>query len=253
MGRHVWTCKFCGASRPCKEVLTFLRYDIFHTSKVNSIVKTYPLFVYLRNGYNMLDDSNRRWRLQRRSIFYASNSNNSFRVCSACPEKITEYEERKAQQKKKKNCKPRERRKEKVVSHAEINAKLQNLLLDDELGSRPVSDIACNSEALILKDKPSTVDIDTITQDLVISREFRSRDRVENVPVRSFRSDCSKEVIDLLSPSPPRRNKNVSKNGQDEQIIEVINLSDSETEVSPECRRKDEKSIPRQHWVWSPL
>ncbi|XP_021730106.1 flap endonuclease GEN-like 2 [Chenopodium quinoa] len=65
-------------------------------------------------------------------------------VRSACPEKIAEFEERKAQTKKQNRRKVRPKKSDDTASMAKVDAKLQSLLLDieskDNAGSKSISD-----------------------------------------------------------------------------------------------------------------
>ncbi|XWS50538.1 hypothetical protein CRYUN_Cryun12cG0095500 [Craigia yunnanensis] len=109
---------------------------------------------------------------------------------SACPEKIKEFDDRKALEKKN-HRKSRSKKSEKPFSVAEIDLKLQDLLLDIELGSK-------------------------------------------SSPI------ASREVIsDKMTIATEVHSQNVSRSTQmNGQHISVIDLSDSETERSPEHARK---------------
>ncbi|KAH9607483.1 hypothetical protein KSS87_019380, partial [Heliosperma pusillum] len=56
-------------------------------------------------------------------------------VKSACPEKIEEFEKRRAEQKKQKNHKPRSKKSDEKASLPNVDLKLQNLLLEIESDS----------------------------------------------------------------------------------------------------------------------
>ncbi|KAF5191447.1 Flap endonuclease gen-like [Thalictrum thalictroides] len=117
----------------------------------------------------------------------------------ACPEKIVEFEER--MQAKKKNHKPRSKKSEKTAVMDEIDLKLQCLLLDIESENNAMS-------------------TSSICQAAVLQKKV--------LP----------EVIDILSPSPIRACKTSKFQNTVDQQIDVIHLSDSETETSPEHLKK---------------
>ncbi|KAK9103350.1 hypothetical protein Sjap_020604 [Stephania japonica] len=119
---------------------------------------------------------------------------------SACPEMIAVFEEKKAQERKC-NRKPKAKKSDNGAATREVERRLQNLLLDIELESN-----ATPSTAIFCK------------------------------PV-----GCSNEleVIDLLSPSPSIRSREVFDLEKTiGKRIEVVDLCESETEASPEHARK---------------
>ncbi|CAL5364361.1 unnamed protein product [Camellia sinensis] len=154
----------------------------------------------------------------------------------ACPEKILEFEERRAQRNKPNHRKPRTKKSENRAPMKEIDLKLQDLLLDIEQessasqrGNEPKS-----RNAAVIKGDP-------MNKNLRIST--KSKGNIE----RNNAADCyttgssvaTMEVIDLLSPSPPVHGRIVSRCQQaNVECIDMIDLSESETEASPEHTRK---------------
>ncbi|XP_065635186.1 single-strand DNA endonuclease 1 isoform X3 [Quercus suber] len=156
-------------------------------------------------------------------------------VESACPEKIVEFEEERAEMKKQNHRKTRPKKSEKGSSVTEIDLKLQRLLLDIELESSSVHNASFSSNVEISESRTAAPEVDLTNQDLWL--DPKSSDNISCNEVGP--STAKSEVIDLLSPSPPRQSRIVSKfpksNGQ---CIDVIDLSESETDVSPEHERK---------------
>ena len=156
-------------------------------------------------------------------------------VQSACPEKIVEFEEETAERKKQNHRKTRPNKSEKGSSVTEIDLKLQRLLLDIELESSSVHNASFSSNVEISESYTAAPEVDLTNQDLWL--DPKSSDDISCNEVGP--STAKSEVIDLLSPSPPRQSRIVSKfpksNGQ---CIDVIDLSESETDVSPEHERK---------------
>ncbi|XP_030933931.1 flap endonuclease GEN-like 2 isoform X2 [Quercus lobata] len=156
-------------------------------------------------------------------------------VESACPEKIVEFEEESAERKKQNHRKTRTKKSEKGSSVTEIDLKLQRLLLDIELESSSVHNASFSSNVEISESRTAAPEVDLTNQDLW--HDPKSSDDISCNEVGP--STAKSEVIDLLSPSPPRQSRIVSKfpksNGQ---CIDVIDLSESETDVSPEHKRK---------------
>ncbi|KAJ4950315.1 hypothetical protein NE237_027147 [Protea cynaroides] len=117
-----------------------------------------------------------------------------------CPEKILEFEDRKAEAKKpKRNA--RSKKSESSAAVCEVNQRLQDLLLDIETQSNAISSVILHH------------------------------------PIAP-RSDEA-EIINLLSPSPGVPASKVVKNQQEiARHVDLIDLSESETESSPEHARK---------------
>ncbi|GMI75516.1 hypothetical protein like AT3G48900 [Hibiscus trionum] len=157
-------------------------------------------------------------------------------VESACPEKIKEFDDRRALEKKNQR-KPRRKKSEKECSVAEIDQKLQDLLLDIELGSK--SSLMASRE--IISDKMTTTEINFINRDppVILDSEGDADSRAAVLCRETGATVPKPEVIDLLSPSPLVPSRNVSRCAQmNDQHISIIDLSDSETEKSPEHARK---------------
>ncbi|XP_043714214.1 single-strand DNA endonuclease 1 [Telopea speciosissima] len=119
---------------------------------------------------------------------------------SACPEKINEFEVRKAEEKKpKRNA--RSKKSESSAAMCEVNQRLQDLLLDIEAQSNVISSVTLHH------------------------------------PVDPISAEA--EVVNLLSPAPDVSVSKVLKNQQvSGRHIDVLDLSESETEASPEHARK---------------
>lgn len=142
--------------------------------------------------------------------------------------------------------KRRPKKKETTPSQAELDLKLQNLMLDDNLEDNTDHD-AGDSFERILEETTSMVDA-------VLNTEKSSpshADGIENIGwtpnISNTSSMTSNErvsstdksvVIDLLSPTPFKPSNTSKFKSSSEQNIEVINLSDSEKEVSPEHKQK---------------
>ncbi|XP_010273127.1 PREDICTED: flap endonuclease GEN-like 2 [Nelumbo nucifera] len=145
-------------------------------------------------------------------------------VESACPEKIVEFENRRALGKKK-NHKPRSKKAGNSTAVSEIDQKLQNLLLDAEPGRNDICNAivyypqGCTSNVL-----PEVIDLSGSTQPEVIDL------LQSNKP----------EVIDLLSPSPVKAGK---RQEVIERQIDVICLSDSETDTSSLENEDEERGL----------
>uniref|UniRef100_A0A5B7A2B2 Single-strand DNA endonuclease 1 n=1 Tax=Davidia involucrata TaxID=16924 RepID=A0A5B7A2B2_DAVIN len=197
---------------------------------------------------------------------------------SACPEKILEFEERRAQGKKPNHRKPRQKISENSASMNDIDQKLQELLLDIELKSSSIQKTSLstgamsentssvtavdlmNQESLLDTESKSSVErnaatgccstgssvIDAEVIDLMNQESFLDTESKSSVERNAAIGCCSTgssvveaEVIDLLSPSPPMHAHNVSKCQQaNVKCIDVIDLSESETDISPEHARK---------------
>lgn len=155
-------------------------------------------------------------------------------VSSACPEKIVEFEEKRAEEKKQNHRKARGKKSEKGSSVAEIDLKLQRLLLDIELGSSSIHDPSFSS-MLISGNCSAATEVDLTNQDMFLDPKSSANC---NDDLSCYQVGKS-EVIDLLSPPPPRQHHTVSKFPQSYcQDIDVIDLSESETDMSPEHERK---------------
>ncbi|RZC72980.1 hypothetical protein C5167_048460 [Papaver somniferum] len=222
----------------------------------------------------------------------------------ACPERITEFQERETLRKNQKR-KPRTKKSDKKAAMTELDLKLQALMLDIEADSRPVSSLSANGppieqkhnvpevdselQALLLdieaesrpvssvcrrppaEERNTVPEVDLNLQALSVGIEaerrpistvFSRRPQVEErnaVPEVDFKLQALRldieaenrpvstvvcrrlpvkqrnvvpEVIDLLSPSPAVRVRQVSKYKQTfGSQIDVIDLCDSETDM----------------------
>ncbi|GLU21081.1 hypothetical protein SLE2022_372440 [Rubroshorea leprosula] len=161
-------------------------------------------------------------------------------VESACPEKIVEFEQRRALGKKQKQRKSRPKKSESKTSMAAIDKKLQDLLLDIELGSNPIpipsrADVADNitpAAVFNFKNQGPLVGLDMEEEEDSVDR------RVTMSCQPSCPSVQQDEVIDLLSPSPVHSRYASRFPEVNDQKINVIDLSDSEMDISPEHERK---------------
>ncbi|XP_061362013.1 single-strand DNA endonuclease 1-like [Gastrolobium bilobum] len=153
---------------------------------------------------------------------------------SACPEKIVEFEEKKAQRKKQNIQKRRPKKKETMLSVTELDLKLQNLLFDNNLEDQVNLDPSDSSRGILataVAEANLLIPNDTEHNGLVQNiNNISSNEAVSNVD--------KNEVIDLLSPLPVKHSHSSSKCQQSSDHIEVINLSDSENDMSPEHTEK---------------
>ncbi|KAK8690365.1 hypothetical protein V6N13_073899 [Hibiscus sabdariffa] len=157
-------------------------------------------------------------------------------VESACPEKIKDFDDRRALEKKNQR-KSRLKKSGKECSVAEIDRKLQDLLLDIELESKSSS----MASREIISDKMTTTEINFMNRDppVLLDSEGNADSRAVILCRETGATVPKHEVIDLLSPSPLVHSRNVSRRAQmNNQHISIIDLSDSETEKSPEHARK---------------
>ncbi|KAL2967354.1 hypothetical protein AAZX31_16G171500 [Glycine max] len=158
---------------------------------------------------------------------------------SACREKILEFEERKAQRKKQNIQKRKPKKKETNSSVAELDLKLQNLLLDINLRDEANFN-ASDSSGRISRITTDMAEADLNTTDLLpLSHDIEHTGLIQNTSSEVVSSIDKNEIIDLLSPSPPKKSNLFSKCQQSsDQHIEVINLSDSENDMSVEHKQK---------------
>ncbi|KAE8678294.1 hypothetical protein F3Y22_tig00111427pilonHSYRG00364 [Hibiscus syriacus] len=148
-------------------------------------------------------------------------------VESACPEKIKEFDDRRAL-KKKNQRKSRSKKSGKECSVAEIDRKLQNLLLDIELGSKSKGNADSRAAILCWKTGANVPKHEVI--DLLSPRKLQGL--LLDIELRSKSSPmASREVItDKMTTAADQQ--------MNDQQISIIDLSDSETEKSPEHARK---------------
>ncbi|KAL2334668.1 hypothetical protein Fmac_015881 [Flemingia macrophylla] len=162
---------------------------------------------------------------------------------SACGEKIMEFEERKAQRKKQNIQKRRPKKKESALCLAELDLKLQNLLLDDNLRDQAKFN-ASDSSGRISRITTAIAEADLNTVDsLHLLHDIEQSELIQNISNIDSNEAISivhqNEIIDLLSPSPPKKSNFSLKCQQSrDQHIEVINLSDSENDMSVEHKQK---------------
>lgn len=164
-------------------------------------------------------------------------------MLSVCPEKIREFEESIAQKKKQRNQKPRQRKPKSGSSVAEIDLKLQNLLLDINLGGNSNPNISHPPPRAITvpENRSPPIEIDISDCRPLPGKDFDTRaDSVAPLsgsPVAPRTSGI--EFIDLLSPSPAICTRPVSESREvRQQPIEVVDLSESDNDASPEHVRK---------------
>jgi flap endonuclease GEN len=142
--------------------------------------------------------------------------------------------------------KRRPKKKETTPSLAELDLTLQNLLLDNNLEDETNDNVSeSDSSGRILGEITAMAESDLNTENLMLSRDddIENNDwirNISNVTNNEGVSSMDKNVvIDLLSPTPIKPSNNSSKfHRSSDQNIEVINLSDSENEVSPEHKEK---------------
>jgi flap endonuclease GEN len=148
---------------------------------------------------------------------------------------------------KKQNVRKRRPKKnETMPSLAELDLTLQNLLLDNNLEDETNDNVSeSDSSGRILGEITAMAESDLNTENLMLSRDddIENNDwirNISNVTNNEGVSSMDKNVvIDLLSPTPIKPSNNSSKfHRSSDQNIEVINLSDSENEVSPEHKEK---------------
>ncbi|CAJ1952742.1 unnamed protein product [Sphenostylis stenocarpa] len=165
-------------------------------------------------------------------------------IQSACNEKILEFEERKAQRKKQNNQKRRPKKKETNSSVAELDLQLQNLLLGDKLREQANFNVSDSSER-VSRITNSMAEADVNTEDLLHpSHDIEHTKSIQNTSNiyssnKAVSTTDKNEIIDLLSPSPPKKFNFSSKcEESNDQNVEVINLSDSENDMSAEYKQK---------------
>ncbi|XP_073031045.1 single-strand DNA endonuclease 1 [Primulina eburnea] len=161
-------------------------------------------------------------------------------VESACPEKILEFHERKAQEKKPKH-KSRPKKVGKTVLK-EINDKLRELLLDSERHTNNTDILG----GLVPEEISTSTRVDMLDPRTCHGSKLKvnSRGGEEGKNGVSSSSDCyatglsfpETEIIDLMSPSPSVRARGISE-CQDVKCIDV-ELIESDNDVSPEHARK---------------
>ncbi|KAL6541592.1 hypothetical protein OROGR_011078 [Orobanche gracilis] len=154
-------------------------------------------------------------------------------VESACPEKILEFQERKAQKKK-----PTHRsRQKKVAEINDVDQKLQELLLDIERDNNAVinNNVRVNTNYQRIRQINSESETDTVEGEGSENRGSSSSVGYSSVGSRS--TGTTTDIIDLTSPPPQVDTREVSKR-QVTRCVDVIELSDTEYDGSPEHARK---------------
>ncbi|CAI0403402.1 unnamed protein product [Linum tenue] len=167
-------------------------------------------------------------------------------IQNACPEKIVEFEENKAIAKKQNQRKARTKKPQKGHAAAELDSKLQNLLLEIDSGNgssctphedaKKCDEMVGNSEAWHDEEAGSE------SCDMSISPLQSDKTTTEFMLISPLQSNSTTtEFIDLLTPAPLPSSR-VFPTCQNENaepiVIPVIDLSDSETERSPEHLRR---------------
>ncbi|KAL6533140.1 hypothetical protein OROMI_027252 [Orobanche minor] len=153
-------------------------------------------------------------------------------VESACPEKILEFQERKAQKKK-----PTHRsRPKKVAEMKDVDKKLQELLLDIERDNNAVinNNVHVNMDYQRIRHLNSESETDTMEGEGSENRGSSSSVGYSSI---GSRSTGTTDIIDLTSPPPRVDMREVSKR-QVTRCMDVIELSDTEYDASPEHARK---------------
>ncbi|KAA3455839.1 flap endonuclease GEN-like 2 [Gossypium australe] len=154
-------------------------------------------------------------------------------VESACPEKIKEFDDKRALEKKN-QIKSRPKKSGKQCSLTEIDQKLQHLLLDIELGSES-SPMA--SREVISDQTPTATEVNFMNRDppIISDSDCRATMLCQETDITAPKH----EVIDLLSPSPQVQSRVVSRCTQmNDQHITIIDLSESKNKRSPKHVRK---------------
>ncbi|KAG6574173.1 Flap endonuclease GEN-like 2, partial [Cucurbita argyrosperma subsp. sororia] len=145
---------------------------------------------------------------------------------SACPEMIVEFEQQRAQGRKPNKCRTKTKKSEATV--AEIDERFRTLLLEIESESRAVRNLS--QAPIVSENSNSATGLDDL-QEIILD--------VEPTIVDHAHGTENVEVINLLSPSPAIQTRKVSKFRQGNcEKIDVIDLSDTENDQSPEHERK---------------
>ncbi|GFP82202.1 flap endonuclease gen-like 2 [Phtheirospermum japonicum] len=154
-------------------------------------------------------------------------------VESGCPEKIVEFQQRKAEKKKPTHrSKPRKVDKGDNTKDIDIDRKLQELLLDIERDSGTMTNNNNNN---------NNVHVGMDYKKTPLNSESESKNRGSSSSFGHSSSSGSTsvgtDIIDLTSPPPRVHAREVSK-CQVARCADVIDLSDTENDVSPEHARK---------------
>nr|GEW22109.1 flap endonuclease GEN-like 2 isoform X1 [Tanacetum cinerariifolium] len=169
-------------------------------------------------------------------------------VESACPEKIVEFEERLAEKKKPKPRKPRQKKAETDKSLNEVDTKLQELLLEIEGTTSNTQKYRLLDEPIVNIDQHETKSdqdwsmlINTSSNSQKIKMTDNTRKSCYNIMpevvnlstplVTKSKTKVETDVVDLLSPFS-------AVCPMEHRDADVIELSESETDVSPEHVKK---------------
>lgn len=167
---------------------------------------------------------------------------------SACPEKIVEFEERLAEKKQPKPRKPRQKKAETDKSLKEVDTKLQELLLEIEGTTTNTQKYRLLDEPIVNIDQHETKTdqdwsmlINTTSNSQKIKMADNNTKSCYNIMtevvnlstplVTKSKTKVETDIVDLLSPFSavcPMKHRDV----------DVIELSESETDVSPEHAKK---------------
>lgn len=156
-----------------------------------------------------------------------------------------EFQERIAQGKKTKECRRRPKKVQNGKSVEEVEHKLQQLLIDIEKEST-TKRFDFLTKGPVLEEASAQMQDDPTQQELNLEAKLDSKTRkatdlgCSSTAALSF---CETEVIDLMSPSPLVNARYVSKSSKCKEVdvmkcIDVIDLAESENEISPEHARK---------------
>ncbi|KAG9142433.1 hypothetical protein Leryth_018212 [Lithospermum erythrorhizon] len=140
---------------------------------------------------------------------------------SACPERILEFQERRTQAKKLGRHRSRQKKTESSVELHEIDLNLDKLQLDSEEDGTSI-----NNSSLLRRSGSNRTEVNRTTQNIDLDAETPEHE--------STALAMSGEVIDLVSP----QQINSTYQAATPSKIDVIDLSDSENEISPEHVRK---------------
>ncbi|KAK6155740.1 hypothetical protein DH2020_009988 [Rehmannia glutinosa] len=159
-------------------------------------------------------------------------------VESACPEKILEFQQRKAQ-KQKPIRRSRPKKADKRAEMEEIDKKLRELLLEIEQDSSTMINTVSLGE-LVREKIPNISPVAMDYQKMHLKAESESRNGESSGSAcysTAYRSMGTDDIIDLTSP-PPRVDTRVVSKCQETRRIDVVELSDTDNEASPEHARK---------------
>lgn len=148
-----------------------------------------------------------------------------------------EFEEKRAHGKQQKLRKPRPKKSEKGSSLAEIDLKLQKLLRDIDMESSTVH--GASPSVVMSGNQTAATEVNQDNQHPWFDPMGSGKCSDDICWSQVGSSTVMSEVIDLLSPSPVRQPRAVSKFTQSNgKGIDVIDLAESETDVSPDHETK---------------